>query len=489
MLAETLRRELPFLQDRLDLSVANPGNRRKISLDSTATTSPTREALEALLRASFDYAPFERGGSDAGIKTSLAVLSAYNFLANLVGANSWKEMVLGRNTTEMLNHVVNALKRGYEGFPRFQSGQNIVTTYLEHNSNYLPWLELTNFLKEYGINVDLRLVNVDRKTGQLDMKDLQSKVDAKTRVVSVTGKSNVLATVPDLYEIGRIAHRQGALYVIDGAQYVPNNFVDVKGLDVDLLAFSLHKMMAPFGVGVLYGKSRILEAMPAFIVGGGTVDDVGRAGVKYYGLPQKFMAGSPDSLGIIASHTSVQTLLQAALGNLEAGKEASKAFTAMALNAPSGEWDYRYQVSAEEGALIRAEAQRLGNSLVISDSQYRREYARKLVQQAMQEIASHEIDLTQRALDGLSRVPGIEIYGSLPAEQRYGLVSFNLQGKESRQVGFELNKRGIEIRPDKHCAHLLHHHILNVNGTVRASFGPYNTREEVDALVTAVREM
>jgi cysteine desulfurase/selenocysteine lyase len=487
MLSEALRRELPFLQERLELNVARPDSKRRISLDSTATTPPTREALEAMIKASFTYAPFERGGSDSGIKTSMAVLSTYNLLANLIGADSWKEIVLGRNTTEMINHVANTLKRGFEGFPRLKSGQNIVTTYLEHNSNYLPWLELTTFLKEYGVEVDLRLVDVDKRTGQLDMSDLSRKVDKNTRVVTVTGKSNVLATTPLLPEIGQIAHKSGALYVVDGAQFVPNHYVDVQTLDVDLMAFSLHKMMAPFGVGVLYGKNSVLEAMPPFIFGGGTVSDVDKDHVEHYGLPQKFMDGSPDSLGIIASGISIQTLLHAALGNLRNPQQ--KAFASMVFNAPSDGWDYRYQVSNEEGALIRSEAERLGKNLVITDPRARREYARELVEEAMGVIANYEIDLTQKAMEGLHTIPGIEIYGSLPAEQRYGLVSFNVRGQEARQIGFELNKRGIEVRPDKHCAHLLHHHILKVNGTVRASFAPYNTTEEVDTLVSAVREV
>ncbi len=452
MLTDTLRNEVPFLQEGLQFDIKRPDGKERISLDSTATTPPTKEALEALLEASFNYAPFERGGSESGIRTSMAALSTYNLLANLVGAKSWKEMVLGRNTTEMLNHVANALKSGYEGFPRIKSRQNIVTTYLEHNSNHLPWRELTTFLKGYGVKVDLRLVDVDRKTGELDMKDLQRKVDRKTRVVAVTAKSNVLGTTPPLEEIGEIAHQRGALYVVDGAQFVPGHYTDVQAMDADLFAFSLHKMMAPFGVGALYGKGDILGAMPPFIVGGGTVNDVTKDHVDYYGLPQRHMAGSPDSLGIIASGVAVQTLLHAALGSY--GQEQQRAFASMVLNAPSEGWSHKYQVSKEEGNKIRAEAERLGRIDVISNPSARREYARALVEDAMGTIANHEIDLTQRAIEGLNSIPGVEVYGNLPAEQRYGLVSFNVDGMEARQIGFELNKRGIEIRPDKHCAHL-----------------------------------
>lgn len=484
-----IRKRLPFLMEGIDLSIVNSAGKNRISLDSTATTPPSVDALEVLVRASFDYAAFERGGSESGIKTSMAMLQVYNLIANLIGADSYKEIILGRNTTEMIGHVAHTLRGEFKGFPRFQSGQNVVTTYLEHNSNYLPWKELCDFFRVWEQDVELRLVNVDSKTGLLDMKDLSRKVDRNTRVVAVTAKSNVLATTPDLTEIGEIAHRNGALFLVDAAQYVPNHFVDVKSLDVDLLAFSFHKMLGPWGVGALYGKREILEAMPSFLPGGGTVNDIDLKGVDYYGLPQKFISGSPDSLGVIATGESLYFLINAALGYIGQGHEPQKAFTRMVMNAPSIGWDLKYMTSTEEGRMIRENAREIGREDVLTDMQKRREYSRELIEKAMGNIAEHEIYLTERVLDGLRAIPNIVVYGNLPAEQRYGLVPFNVGALESRQVGFLLNQRGIEIRSDQHCAHLLHKCVLKVPGTSRVSLAIYNTPEEVDLFLEGVREV
>ncbi len=484
-----LRKRLPYLMPEIRVGCSSPLLKPRISLDGTATTPPTIDSLEAMIRASFQYGPFERGASDAAQHTSIAVTRVYNLLANLIGADSWKQIVLGRNTTEMIGHVVHTLQRSFEGFPRFKSGQNIVTTYLEHNSNYLPWVELRNSLRGWGVNIDVRLVNVNPLTGELDMKDLQRKVDRDTRVVSVSGKSNVLGTTPHLGEVGLIAHQRGALFIVDGAQYVPGSFVDVRSIDVDLLTFSLHKMLAPFGVGVLYGKRELLERMPPFIPGGGTVNRVELDTVEYHDLPQKFIAGSPDSLGIIASGESVLAFLYAGLGMFGDERQKERAFTKMILNAPSQEWDLRYQTSAEEGASIRAYALETGRAEVLQDVVRRRELAREFIATAMRNVREYQIMLTSKVLTELADMPDVQVYGNLPAERRYGLVPFNVRGIESRAVGMEMAKRGIEIRADKHCAHLLHSHVLRVSGTARVSLSVYNTAGEVGYFTDTLREV
>lgn len=482
-----IREGLVYTRPELVLHVKNPIEKPRIILDATATTPAPIAPLEAMIDAAYSYAPFERGGSESSFETSLAVYSVYNLVANLLGADSWKEIVFGRNTTEMIAHVANALKGEFEGFPRFKSGQNIVTTYLEHNSNYLPWRELVDFLKAWGVKVELRMAKVNPETGEIDMADLSRKVDGKTRLVAVTGKSNVLATVPDLAGIGEIAHRHKALYLVDAAQLVPGHFVDVKEIDADFLAFSFHKMYGPFGVGALYAKGHILEGMRPFLPGGGTVNDVYLDKVDYYDLPQRFMSGSPDSLGIIASGESLCFWIHGGLNMLGDGYKAQRAFTKMVLNAPSYEWDNQYEVSEEVGLMIRKHARSEGREDVISDRTRRRAHARELIRQAMENISEHEIDLTAKTIEGLKNIDGVIIYGNLPPQQRYGLVSFNVEGFESRQIGFALTNRGIELRADQHCAHILHRYVLNTTGSVRVSLAPHTTCEEVDMFLDNMR--
>lgn len=486
---EALREQLPYLLPQVAIARRNQTERPRISLDSTATTPPTVEALDALVTAAFSYGPFERGGSDAGIKTSMAVLHTYNILANLLGTDSWKQIVLGRNTTEMIGHVAHALQGEFEGFSRFRSGENVVITQLEHNSNYLPWRELVQFLLGWGVSVELRIARVNRESGEVDMADLERKIDRKTRVVAVTGKSNVMGTVPEIAEIGKLAHRYGALFMVDAAQYVPGHYVDVNALDVDLLTFSMHKMLGPWGVGVLYGKRDLLEKMPPFLPGGGTVSVIAGNKVMYHGLPQKFIAGSPDSLGIIAAGASLEVFLSAGLNLLGKDQKVQRAFTKMVINAPSAEWEYQYHVDRPEGDAIREYATQARMEYVLGDHTRRRAYARELVEKAMKNIAAHQIALTERVLEGLHGIHGVTVYGTLPAEKRYGLVTFNVAGLEARQVGFSLSQQKIDVRADKHCAHLLHDDVLKVDGTTRVSLAMYNTPSEVDAFLHAVREV
>ena len=166
----------------------------------------------------------------------------------------------------------------YSLLTEFRDGDNVVTTLMEHNSNYVPWYGMCReILPRLGRRVECRLARFDPVTGELDLAHLASLIDARTKLVCCTGASNFLGTRPDLAAVRALAGASGyaqpngerrSYLLVDGAQLVPGSFVDVRALDVDFLAFSFHKLLAPFGVGVLYAKQHLLEAMLPFLYGG-----------------------------------------------------------------------------------------------------------------------------------------------------------------------------------------------------------------------------
>jgi cysteine desulfurase / selenocysteine lyase len=488
MNVEALRQELVYLDPKINLTGENP-NPSRISLDATATTHALKPGIEAMIHAAFNYAPFERGGTNSSERISMAHTRVYNLLANLVGADSWEEIVLGQNTTDMLNGLAHTMLTGPKGFKGWKSGwfkgtPNIVTTQLEHNSNIAPWQEMQKLLKSFGVGIEVRYVGFNHETGELDMKDLEKKVNKDTRIVTVTGKSNVLGSCPNLGQIGAIAHRNGAYFIVDAAQYAPGHFIDVKAIDADFLVFSLHKMCAPFGVGVMYGKRELLETMTPAKVGGGTLNDLDESGLEFYPLPNKFMAGSPDTLGTIASGASITHLLLAGLDLQD--KTAQQAFTRMVLNAPSQKWKLKYFDDPNKDA-IRAYAVEQGFDEALGNvGGYRRKMARSMIANAMAEIAEHESYLTGKIIERLQSFGGFTIYGSLNPRARFGLVSFNHETMEARQIGAILNKEGVEVRSDKHCAHTLHHK-MGLSSTVRVSVAPYTTETEIDAFLDVMK--
>jgi cysteine desulfurase/selenocysteine lyase len=230
--------------------------------------------------------------------------------------------------------------------------------------------------------------------------------------------------------------------LVDGAQLVPGSFADVRVLDVDFLAFSFHKLLAPFGVGVLYGRQHLLESSLPFLYGGDMIAEgqVFPDQVGYNVLPWKYAAGTPNILGTIASAQAVRLLLDLALSP-------------------------KRPVYFGTGTVIE----------------------RAAVQEAMGKVAAWNRQLTARALDGLAAIPGITIYGPREAARRTSLVAFNVAGRDPVRVAEELDRAGIEARAGCHCATLAHHALkLDPPASCRLSFYLYNTAAEVDQAVAAV---
>jgi cysteine desulfurase/selenocysteine lyase len=244
---------------------------------------------------------------------------SYDTIAQVIGAPGRASIALYWNTTEAINAVMYSL------LTEFRDGDNVVTTMMEHNSNYVPWYALCReILPRLGRRVDYRLARFDPDSGELDTGHLASLIDARTKLVCCTGASNFLGTRNPLGTIRALADASGypqpdgarrSYLLVDAAQLVPGSFVGVRSLGVDYLAFSFHKIMAPFGVGVLYAREHLLASALPFLYGGDMIAE-GRVfpwQVDYNALPWKYTAGTPNILGAIVSAQALRILLDLAL--------------------------------------------------------------------------------------------------------------------------------------------------------------------------------
>ncbi|HEY3259110.1 MAG TPA: cysteine desulfurase [Pseudonocardiaceae bacterium] len=392
-----------------------------VYLDSGATSQRPRQVLDAE-RAFIEQhnAAVHRGAHQLAEEATDAYESARARIAGFVGVGAG-EVVFTKNATEGINLVTyslgNAATAGADA-ARFAvgPGDEIVITEMEHHANLVPWQQLCvrtgATLRWFGVTDD----------GRLDLSNLDTLINERTRMVAFTHQSNVLGTVNPVATLVRRAHEVGALTLIDAAQSVPHGSiefgrVDFAELGVDFAVFSGHKMLGPSGIGVLYGRRELLEAMPPFLTGGSMIELVHMEGSTFAPPPQRFEAGVPM--------TSQAVGLAAAV-------------------------DYLTVIG-------------------------------------MDRIAHHEHALTAAALDRLSTVPGVRIIGPTSVDSRGGAVSFVLDGVHAHDAGQVLDDAGVAVRVGHHCAWPLHRR-FGLAATVRATFYLYNTLDEVDALVEAVRE-
>ena len=418
----------------------------RIVTNNAASTQPPRELLELQASLAPHYENVHRGQSAASKLMTARFEESYDTIAQFLGAPGRACIALYRNTTEAINSVMYSL------LTEFRDGDNVVTTLMEHNSNYVPWYAMCReILPRLGRRVTCRLARFDPDTGELDLEHLASLIDARTKLVCCTGASNFLGTRTPLAAVRALADASGypqpsgerrSYLLVDAAQLVPGALVDVQALDVDYLAFSFHKLLAPFGVGVLYAKEHLLAASLPFLYGGDMIAE-GRVfpwQVDYNALPWKYAAGTPNILGAITSAQAVRILVDLAL-------------------------------TPDRPAYF-------GTA---------RPLRRTAVRAAMTRISTWNQQLTSRALDGLGAIGGITIYGPRDPARRTSLVAFNLAGRDPVAVAEALNRAGVESRAGCHCATLAHHALgLNPPASCRLSFYLYNTLDDVDRAVDAV---
>jgi len=287
---EAVRRQFPVLAQR-------PHGKRLAFLDSGATSQKPQSVIDAVTRFyDRDNSNVHRGVYDLAERATAAFEGARKKIARFIGAEP-REVIFTRGTTEGVNLVAQSWGRASVG-----PGDEILVTGMEHHSNIVPWQLLA---AEKGAK--LVVVPVDDR-GEVHLADFERLIGPRTRIVAVTQVSNVLGTVNPIREITRLAHARGIPVLVDGAQAVPHEKVDVRELDADFYVFSGHKMFGPTGIGVLYGKAKLLEAMPPWQGGGDMILSVSFEGTKFNTIPYKFEAGTPDAAGAVGLGAAVDWL-------------------------------------------------------------------------------------------------------------------------------------------------------------------------------------
>lgn len=420
----------------------------RIVSNNAASTQCPIQLLDLLKKLIVQYDNVHRGQSRSSLLTTREFESSYDTIAQFVGAPSRKNIILYRNATEAINSVMYSL------LTEFRDGDNVVTTFMEHNSNYVPWYGLSKeILPKFGINVECRIAKFDKETGQLDLNHLKSLVDKKTKLVCCTGASNFLGTKNPIKKIREIADASGyvqpngekkSFLLIDGAQVVPHLFVNVDELGADFFVWSFHKMFAPFGVGALYAREELLVKMRPFLYGGDMIAEgkVSPERVDYNSLPWKFTAGTPNILGTILSAQAIRLLMDF---SLNPGR-------------------YNYFMTDKKLATVD-------------------------IKRAMENIESHEKTLITEALKILSNLPSLEILGPKNPNDRTGLVAFICRNKSPFEIAEKLSELGIESRAGCHCATLAHYYYkLNPPASCRLSFYLYNNIEDIRRACLAVKK-
>jgi len=325
-------------------------------------------------------------------------------IQQFINARQREEIIWTRGTTESINLVAQTWGR-----ENIKKDDEIIVSTLEHHSNIVPWQLLC---EQSG--AQLKVIKV-KSNGELDFSHFKSLLSDKTKLVAIGHISNALGVINPVEEIIELSHKQGAVVLIDGAQATPHLILDMQKLDCDFYAFSGHKMFAPMGIGVLYGKKDLLDAMPPWQAGGEMIEKVSFEKTTFNQLPYKFEAGTPNVAG--------------ALG-------------------------------------------------LAAAANYLNSFDRNL-------LADYENFLLDYATIALNKIEGMKIIGH--DCEKASVVSFNIEGCHSQDLGMMLDQQGIAVRTGHHCAMPLMD-ALKISGTVRASLCFYNTTEEIDRLCQGIEK-
>lgn len=383
-------------QIKKDFPIFSQQENHLVYLDNAATTLKPKPVIAAIEAYYTKYsANVHRSIYQIGEKATAEYEAARQKIADFINA-PLNSVVFTKGTTESINLVANAWGR-----KNLKPGDEILLTEMEHHSNLIPWQ-----LCAEATGATLRFIPFN-ELGILDLSESDRLFNFKTKLVSVIHQSNVFGTINPVKEIIRKSHDVGAIVMIDAAQSVPHQTINVQELNCDFLAFSGHKILGPTGVGVLYGKPELLEKMPPFLGGGEMIKSVSLTEATWHDIPWKFEAGTPNIAQAIGLGAAI---------------------------------DYINEIGLEN-------------------------------------IHEHEQSLTKYALDKLSTIPQVEIYGSAP--KRGAVISFNVNNIHPHDLAQFLDSEGIAIRAGHHCTQPIMKK-LGVSATGRASFYLYNNQKDVD---------
>lgn len=319
MISNAIREQFPILNQ-------NVNGHPLVYLDSAATSQKPRQVIEAVKSYyEWDNANVHRGVHTLGSRATDAYEGAREKLAKFINARSTKEIIFTRGTTTALNLVASSYGPSAVG-----EGDEIVITLMEHHSNLIPWQQLA---KKTGATLKYIPLQPD---GTITLQDAEETITDKTKIVAIAYVSNVMGVTHPIKELAAIAHRHGAVIVVDGAQSTPHMKVDMQDLDCDFYALSGHKMLAPTGIGALYGKRALLEAMEPIEFGGEMIDDVGLYESTWKELPWKFEGGTPIIAGAVGLGAAVDFLQEIGMDEIHSHEKKLAAYAEQRLSEIDG---------------------------------------------------------------------------------------------------------------------------------------------------------
>ncbi|SDZ80502.1 aminotransferase class V-fold PLP-dependent enzyme [Psychroflexus halocasei] len=393
-----IRADFPILQRKIN-------GKPLVYFDNAATSQTPQQVIDAIVHYYSDYnANIHRGVHSLSQIATDAYEQAREKIRSHFNAEHVHEIIFTAGTT----HAINLVAHGYSQLLNEQD--EVIVSAMEHHSNIVPWQMMCE-----KTGAKLKVIPMT-ENGELELDTFDQLLNDNTKLVFVNHVSNALGTINPIEEIIEKTHAVGAKVLIDGAQAAPHIKADVQALDIDYYTVSAHKMCGPTGVGVLYGKQELLEALPPYQGGGEMIAEVDFEKTTYAGLPHKFEAGTPNISGGIAFGVAL---------------------------------DYMNKIGFDA-------------------------------------IADYEMELLVYATNQLNEVGDVRIYGTA-VEQKTAVISFNIEGIHSYDIGTLLDKMGIAVRTGHHCAQPIMK-FYKIPGTVRASFSFYNTKEEIDAFIEAVKK-
>ena len=396
---EKIRQDFPILKEKIR-------GKDLVYLDNAATCQKPQAVIDSIVQVySHDYANVHRGVHTLSVRSTDKFEAARTKVKEFINAASDKEIIFVKGATEAVNLVAQTY-----GKANIKAGDEIVITAMEHHSNIVPWQMLC---EQTGSVLRVAPIN---QTGELIFAEFEQLLNDKTKLVSVVHMSNALGTINPVKAIIEAAHSKNIPVLLDGAQAIPHIAVDVQALDCDFYVFSGHKLYAPTGTGVLYGKQALLEVMPPYQGGGDMIRKVTFTETEYNTLPYKFEAGTPNIADVIGLGAAI---------------------------------DYINAIG-------------------------------------MPAIAAYEAELLDYATTKARTIKGLRIIGE--AEEKGAILSFVLDKIHPHDIGTMLDSLGIAIRAGHHCAMPVMD-FYNVPATARASFALYNTRQEIDVLMSGIESL